>query len=342
MRKTSSTARTRVLQSTPAPGPSVKFVDQIVREAPGDISFCYFSWSRAIFGRYDVFHVHWPEFLVATSSRRLKPIKRVLFRVLMFRLRARRTPVVRTVHNLRPHRESERTEAQLLDAFDRLVTVYVVMNECNRADVDGTSIHIPHGDFRRVFEDLPASEATPGRVILFGRIHPYKGAVELLRAAEEILDPEVEVRIVGAPTTAVADDLDRELSKSRSGSARISTDLRAVSDAEMVAEITSASVVALPYTDAGNGNSGVALVALSLGRPVLVPRSHIMEELAASVGERWVQFIDGPLTGLHITTALDHVSEIPQDSLPNLDSRDWGSTASAYAEVYRSLTSRRQ
>ncbi|KEP72282.1 hypothetical protein HR12_47400 [Microbacterium sp. SUBG005] len=68
------------------------------------------------------------------------------------------------------------------------------------------------------------------------------------------------------------------------GTAQVTTDLRSVSDEQMVEEMTRAEIIALPYQDAGNGNSGVAMVALSLGRPILVYRSCLMEELASETG----------------------------------------------------------
>ena len=61
-----------------------------------------FSWRTALFGRYDVFHVHWGDTLLAAGSRRTRAGKRVAMAVLLGRLALTRTPVVRTVHNVTP------------------------------------------------------------------------------------------------------------------------------------------------------------------------------------------------------------------------------------------------
>lgn len=56
-----------VLQSfrTPRPttNPYIVMLGETLRTTPG-VVLLNFSWRRALFGRFDVFHVHWPEILV--------------------------------------------------------------------------------------------------------------------------------------------------------------------------------------------------------------------------------------------------------------------------------------
>ncbi len=58
----------------------------------------------------------------------------------------------------------------------------------------------------------------------------------------------------------------------------------------------------LPYREMHN--SGAALTALSLNRPVLVPDNEVNRELAEEVGPGWVFRYDGELTGRHLLDAL--------------------------------------
>lgn len=329
----------RVFESVPGPGPIVKFIDEIVLHAPDDIRFRFFSWRTALVGDYDVFHVHWPEFLIRDRSPLKAAVKRALFRMLLARLRRRGTPVVRTVHNVEPHEPGASREAVLLDRLASLHRTEVVMSSCTPVSAAADTVLIPHGDFRESFAGRPRQQLVRGRVLLFGRIQPYKGVLELIRAAEEITDPEVELRVVGAPTPEMRALIEAELSRKRRG-ARVSVDLRVVSDDEMIAEVTGAELIALPYRDAGNGNSGVAMLSLSLDRPVLTPRGCLMEELAEETGPGWVELMDGEISGARIQDALARIRERPAGASPNLVGRDWPAVADAYATVFRAAASR--
>ncbi len=59
--------RLRVLQSFKEPGPYTNPYVVMLREAltatPG-LEVLTFSWRTALLGRYDVFHVHWPETII--------------------------------------------------------------------------------------------------------------------------------------------------------------------------------------------------------------------------------------------------------------------------------------
>ncbi|KEP72874.1 hypothetical protein HR12_39470, partial [Microbacterium sp. SUBG005] len=138
-----------------------------------------------------------------------------------------------------------------------------MMSSCTPVTNSSKRELIPHGDFVEVFADVAREQRVKGRVLLFGRIHPYKGALELIQAASDVADASVEVRIVGSPTKHMRSAIEEALAN-YDGTAQVTTDLRSVSDEQMVEEMTRAEIIALPYQDAGNGNSGVAMVALSL------------------------------------------------------------------------------
>lgn len=330
-------ARVRVFESTPPPDKIVKYIDSIVRYAPEDIAFSFFSWRKAILGRYDVFHVHWPEILVRGRGSLRSRIRRVLARLLLLRLRVFNTPVIRTVHNLDPHRSPSAVESRLLEHFDARVTRYVVMSDCPAKGRGTETTVIPHGDFRQVFAGYEKSERVGGRVLLFGRIEEYKGVFDLIAASKDISTDGVEIRIVGAARPEMHERVQAAIVETEGLGAKVTIDLRRVSDQEMITEMTDADLIALPYKDAGNGNSGVAMVALSLDRPVLVYRSCIMENLAAETSGEWVQMMDAPISGSQIDAALERAGAIPPDARPTFVGRDWQSVAEAYAEVFRAV-----
>lgn len=330
--------RVRVLESVAPPGPIIKFIDEIVLHAPEELEFSYFSWRAALFGRFDVFHVHWPEFLIRHPSRPRAALRRALFRVFLLRMTLQRIPVIRTVHNSEPHHAGDAAEGPLLSRLDEMVVTHVVMSECTPVTWPGPTRLIPHGHFREPFGQVPRHQRVAGRVLLFGRIRPYKGVVELIRAAEGIAFAGVEIRIVGSPTAEMRDQIDSELSKPSRGGAPVTVELRAISDEELVREISEAELVALPYRDAGNGNSGAAMLALSLDRPVLTPRSCLMEHLADEVGEQWIQMMDDEVSATEIESALKRIRELADGATPQFTGRDWPTIAASYADVFKAAS----
>lgn len=321
----------RVLQSVAAPGSTTKFVDQVVRYAPDDIEFAYFSWREALFGSYDVLHVHWPERFTRGSSSFSTSVKRVLFRTLLFRLRRRRTAVVRTVHNLEPHSPGDAKEGGLLARLDAITTIDVALNPCTPSR-GIPSVVIPHGDYSEQFPVVSRAESRPTRILFAGRIEGYKGVPELIDVVKRMAPAEVELRIVGRPTEGLRSTIEEALTSRTPAEPEVTARLDFVSDEELVEEISRATIVVLPYREMHN--SGMLLVALSVGRPVLVPHSCANDAIAAEVGDRWVNRYGGDLAAADIRAALALASE-PRESAPAFVQRSWAEVAEAYASVFR-------
>lgn len=93
----------RVMQSfrTPRPttNPYIVMLDQALAAEPG-IEHSRFTWRRALLGRLDVLHFHWPEVLLEGDRAWKRWGKRQLFRLMLLRASLTRTVLVRTVHNL--------------------------------------------------------------------------------------------------------------------------------------------------------------------------------------------------------------------------------------------------
>lgn len=321
-----------VLQSDRAPGGGTRFVDQVVRYAPGGVQYVFFSWKRAILGRYDVFHVHWPEFLVRGTNRPKTFAKTLLFLAFTLRLKLTRTPVMRTVHNIAPHHAGPRHERVLLALLDRQVRLNVAVNGSTPMPEKVPHVLIPHGDYREVFETHPAMDPSPGKVLAFGRIERYKAFDRLIEAFQGVRG-EYTLRIAGRGDTAVV----RELTEQAAADGRISTRFEFLTDAELVAEVTSSEVVVLPYPEVHN--SGVALVALSLNRPIIARRGLSTELLKAEVGGEWVYLYDGELTADRLDGALSDVraGTDVRGAVAQLVDRSWHEVASKYAAAAASL-----
>jgi len=77
------------------------------------------------------------------------------------------------------------------------------------------------------------------------------------------------------------------------------------------------------------------LVALSLDRAVLVPRTASTEALAAEVGPGWVQLFEGELSPEDLVTALARLADAPLSGRPDLTDRDWSNVGRRHAQAYR-------
>ena len=53
-----------VLHTLVAPDGKTRFVDQMLAGESDELRVATFGWRHALLGHYDVFHVHWPEYLV--------------------------------------------------------------------------------------------------------------------------------------------------------------------------------------------------------------------------------------------------------------------------------------
>lgn len=319
--------RLRVLESVAAPGPETKYIDQVIAGRNNDTHFIYFSWRTLLFGKYDVFHVHWPEFLLRGKNTPIQMGKRVLFRVAVSRLSRRRVPIVRTLHNLEPHSEGDRREREMLGELDKMTSTWVRINETTDFPENGLHRTILHGDYRQRFEKLPKLDSVVGRFVYAGRIEPYKGIESLVGAFSDVTTAGAHLRIVGKPT----ESLKRTIMEAERRDSRISSELAFVPDGVLVQEITLASLVVLPYSEMHN--SGILLVVLSLNRPALVPWSHANEQIANEVGPEWVKMFRGPLTSQVLEDALSEAGRI--EGIPDLSGRSWDTVGTAYARVFR-------
>jgi glycosyltransferase involved in cell wall biosynthesis len=330
----------RVMQSFGAPRPTtnpyIVMLQDALRRTPG-IEHLPFSWRTALFGRYDVFHVHWGDTLLAAGSRRTRAGKRVAMAVLLGRLALTRTPVVRTVHNVTPP-EGGRIDVALLTALERRTALRIRLSPTTPEVAGIPSVLILHGHYRDWFAPMSRSEAAPNRLAYVGLIKPYKGVEPLLVAFEEASAQHDELRLTVAGR-ATDPELARAITEVADRVRSIDADLRYLSEEEFVAIVTSASAVVLPYRHMHN--SGSALAALSLDRPVLVPDNETTRLLADEVGPAWVQFFDGELTAESLIRLADASATAPAGR-PDLSAREWDAAGTAHAAAYRSALDARR
>ena len=324
----------RVLHSLrrSTPGGST-YADLVEAAPPPGWEQDFFTWGRALLGRYDVFHVHWPEQLVRDSRRPwLRWVRRRMLDLLLLRLRLRGVPVVWTAHNPAPHEQGTAAERRSLLRFSRRVATTVHLTAAGRGAGE-SHVEVPHSHYREHFARVttPAARATeqvPGRVLYFGIIRPYKGVEALLQAFSDLDDPGAGLRVVGHPHPGQAEVVHAACDRDD----RVSAVLRYVDDEELVREVRAAQLVVLPYRGQMH-NSGTLLAALSLDRPVLVPRSATNTTLSERVGPGWVLEYDGDIDPQTLADALERTT-VPAASAPLLAAHSPRRVAAQHRDAY--------
>lgn len=322
----------RVLQSFQRPRPTTNpYIVQLLRWLSHEAAVQTFSWRTAFFGRYDVFHIHWPEVIFTKSNRLRSRAALLLFAALLVRMRITGVAIVRTAHNLAPHEGSDALTAWVLRLCDRWTSLWIRLNP-ETASPNGAPIRtILHGHYRDWFADATVSEQVPGRLLFFGAVRPYKGIDSLIAAFRAVADRDVSLRIIGKPNTSEMAAAVVALAEPVND--RIGMRLEFIQDDVLVTEVTAAELVVLPYQEMHN--SGALLLALSLRCPVLVPSNSITEALALEVGSDWVLTFPGQLTAEHLVDALTRVRRIDTTGSPDLSARDWDRVAHLHVAAYR-------
>ncbi|KNX38004.1 glycosyltransferase [Luteipulveratus halotolerans] len=324
-----------VLQSGPRPLPTTNpynvMLGQWLDRSP-EIDLRYFSWREALLRRHDVFHAHWPEARLNGRSAAVRAARQAMFAAALVKWRLTGTAIVRTVHNIDLPQGLSRRETLLLKAFDRQTTHRVCLNEHTPTPGDASRSIIAHGHYRDWYDRFPRHDAVAGRIAYVGMIRRYKGVDALCAAFTEThaARPELSLTVEGRPSTqTLADGLRAYAARDD----RIHLTLDFLEDADLVAAITRAELVVLPHRDMHN--SGSALAALSLDRPVLMQDNDVNRDLRAEVGSDWVHLYDGELSGADLLRALDAVSNRRPGGRPDLSAREWERSAALHVDAFR-------
>jgi hypothetical protein len=118
---------------------------------------------------------------------------------------------------------------------------------------------------------------------------------------------------------------------------RLRLELRFIRKDEVQLFFKSADLIVLPYREILN--SGVALLALSFNRPVLVPAIGALPELQALVGAEWVRCYSGHLTPEKLDAALGWALYANRSTAPCLEGLDWVKLARETLLAYESVAS---
>ncbi|MBO0982878.1 glycosyltransferase [Rathayibacter sp. SD072] len=309
-------------------GSSNPYVRLLVESLPTDVVATPFSWRTALLGPYDVLHVHWPEYLFRSRRGARRVVKSALALGLITRIIIRRTPVVLTVHNLRPHETGSSIEALLAQWLERLTDIRIYLNESEENDLARgvVVLHAAYPERPRADEERDAAR----KILFFGQLRPYKGLEDLLAAFREVSDGELVIAGAAA-VPEYAYDIERVVTADE----RVELRIGHLSDDELAELLHSSDLVTLPYKYLYN--SGAAVMALGAGKTILVPSSGSTRALAREVGGEWVSLFDAPLAAADLEAGLASAASHGGSDRPNLSKRESSLVGNLHAAVYEAL-----
>lgn len=212
--------------------------------------------------------------------------------------------IIWTVHNALPHDVIHRElEIELHEALARLSHAVHVINPSTASVVaehyalpPARTRCIPHSSYQGVYGSPIERQAARRRfgladdelaVLFLGQLRPYKGVLDLLRAASSAQQQRGGRVVLMLAGKARPEDV-AALDAATPLDVRVVRHFGFVPDGETPWWFGAADLVALPYRNILN--SGSMLLAQTFGAPVLVPdEQHVLEHYG---DERWVRFYD--------------------------------------------------
>jgi len=310
-----------------------------------------FSPYRVLVGRYDVWHLHWPEGGLMCLNL-LQALRLSLGLVILVELaRIRGTKIVWTVHNLKSHEGLyPKLEAWFWQAFIRRVDGYISLSEtagqlalrCFPTLHERQGFVVPHGHYRGVYPNqITKSEVRQmlnippeSKVIAFvGQIRAYKNVPHLIDVFRDLSEPQTLLLVAGEPN---APETEQVVKKAAEGESRVRLFLKTVPDEALQLYLNAADLVVLPYRRILN--SGTALLALSFDKPILLPSQGALQELQEIVGTAWVRTYTGELTSTELAEALDWALCTSRPTTAPLEALNWKPIAQKTLEVLKILS----
>jgi glycosyltransferase involved in cell wall biosynthesis len=238
------------------------------------------TWARRITGAR-LIHLHWVFGFGFPGARRFPVVRRAAHAWFLAWLRVCRMADMRliwTAHNVLPHEpvfaDDEAARRELVAAADLVLahSASALSELAALGALPRRSAVIPHGPVilapspQRQAGSRPAGD--PRRFLFLGRVCEYKGVEDLLSAFSAI-PADVGAHLTVAGPCEDANLRSRLRAMARSGGTRVTLRLERVSDHELAQLLASADVVVLPFRRVTT--SGSAMLALSHGRPLILP-----------------------------------------------------------------------
>lgn len=316
-----------------------------------EVEIVEFSPLRALFGRYSILHVHWPEAMFTDRSLWKSILRSAFSFVLILLLKIRAIPITWTVHNAKGHEVfHHQVSDRMWSVFTKHVSALIFLTQSSATELyqrypslqDVPSWHIPHGHYRMSYPNSSTIEEARQRLGLHpedvvighvGAIRPYKNLVALIQEFRKIEDPQCKLLIAGKPSTVeLAETISREAEKDK----RIHLRLEFIQNDDLQIYFGASDLMIFPYSSVLN--SGSVLLSLSFNRSVLVPNFPTMIEMAETYGDRRVHLYGPPLTADAMLNAVRGAMPISVQQAEVVELPEWEDIAAKTIDVYKAIT----
>lgn len=307
-----------------------------------------------------VLHVHWPDVFLDSAIGWKFWLKLFFLRGVFLIAKIRKMPIIWTAHNLKRvgQRHGNKLDRYFWPWFGKKVDGIIYMTEASKCVAEASfknwknipNVVIPHGHYKPIFENLefikPRANSSADylpEILFFGSITKYKNVYKLLEAFLELPPGNSRLSIKGelssnSPDTRLTEILSK-LPKERKEEVEFQN--RFLDDHELVQAITDCDLVVFPYSDVLN--SGAAIFALSVGRPILASNTALFRELQSLVGEDWVYLIDGELDKSTLLNGLNRAKALnTAKRKPDLSKFEWSTIAEQSTDFYQQLIAERE
>ncbi len=281
-----------------------------------------------------VLHFHWLEYHYERDTPLKSAVALTLFLLKLILARGLGYRLIWTVHNIQPHEPKHpQLDRMCWWALAHLADAIVVhchdsaKQVAQRWGVARRKTHvIAHPNYIGVYKTNLDRHTARQRLQLgddqcvflyFGAVRPYKGIEDVIDAFRQLPHPQARLVIAGRP-------LDMQIQASIVALAAPDPRIRTVFDyvpaSEVAGYYAAADVVVLPFRHVQT--SGSALLAMSMGRPVLTSAQGCLPELVApEMGLLYDPHVPGALAA-----AMQHILE--------KDLRQMGDCARAHVRAF--------
>ena len=309
-----------------------------------------YSTRAVLQSRWDVIHVHWPEWMVnreGSAASLAVSCARVLAELAFAKKRGAK--IVWTAHNIKPHEvDSWGILAIYLRAFTGLVDQVVaptpnaldpiLRQYPSIAEVDQRVI--PTGLFDGYYHDSNCTQQEArdaldlpqeGTIFLsLGRIRSYKNIPHLMGEFAKLnrrAESKIFLLVAGAPTP---ERLGHEVASAAQSLDNVRVDLGRIDPDRIHLYLRACDFVVIATSFALN--SAVLKLSLSFNRPVIAPRRGSAIELSEEFGDDWVRLYEGEICSAILSQVLQSGACV--GTVPTAASFTWNAAAMKTAEAY--------
>jgi beta-1,4-mannosyltransferase len=310
-----------------------------------------FSYGHALFGKYDVLHLHWPERHLGSGTAKALAGIHVVFACVLW-AKIRRAKVIWTAHNLVSHgRRHPLLERYFWFVFTRLINGFISLSKdgCEHARTLFSGLRnrqgfvVPHGHYRNA---IPAEMSTEKArellgisleckvVLFFGRVSGYKNVPHLIRTFRQSRNEDWRLCVVGGLSSDVTMN---DLTEATEGDSRVLLRIGWVSTEDIQMYFRSADLVVLPFREISN--SGSVLLTMSFNTPLLTVAQGALPELQESIGREWISFYSNELELPHLISAMDWARHESRADHAPLAAFEWPFIARLTLNAYEAVVS---